>query len=325
MRKPNLFIVGAPKCATTTLHEYLARHPECYMSRIKEPAYFSRSHVREDIRLSVPYFHSETEYLKLFSDATMKHKVVGESSTCYMRAESDLRELHAFSGDPKIIALVRDPVQLVSSYFHYMRHQGWEPLASLQEAWEIQDERCGGRVEAPSANRPDSLAYRNVALLGHQAERLYRMFGRDNVLILISDDLRRNPVATGREVQRFLELTYDADIVVPLRNTARGARFRSLDGLVKRHPKSVITAKNRMKRMFGVKSFGIRRLIDRLNSIPLQHSVDSRLRDEMRDFFRSDVALLGRLLNRDLFALWGWEGNKDVGRTDSGSDLAPGG
>ena len=82
MRRPNLFIVGAPKCATTTLHEYLARHPECYMSRIKEPAYFSRSHVREDIRLSVPYFHSETEYLKLFSDATMKHKVVGESSTC---------------------------------------------------------------------------------------------------------------------------------------------------------------------------------------------------------------------------------------------------
>lgn len=295
------------------------------MSRIKEPAYFSRAHVREDIRLSVPYFNSEVEYLKLFSDATLAHRVVGESSTCYMRAESDLQELRAFAGAPKIIALVRDPVQLVSSYFHYMRHQGWEPLGTLRDAWEIQDERCKGRVEAPSANRPDSLAYRNVAMLGQQVERLFRMFGPENVLILTSDDLRRNPVETGREVQRFLGLTYAAEIDMPVRNMARTARVGSIDGLVKRHPESVVSAKNRMKRLFGIKSFGIRRIIDRLNSIPLQHSVESKLRDEMRHFFYSDVALLGRLLDRDLFEQWGWGTEDEVGRAASDDDPAPGG
>ncbi len=38
---PNFFIVGAPKCGTTSLYHYLKQHPEIYMSSLKEPRFFA--------------------------------------------------------------------------------------------------------------------------------------------------------------------------------------------------------------------------------------------------------------------------------------------
>jgi hypothetical protein len=38
---PNFFIVGAPKAGTTSLYYYLQRHPEVFMSTIKEPNFFA--------------------------------------------------------------------------------------------------------------------------------------------------------------------------------------------------------------------------------------------------------------------------------------------
>jgi hypothetical protein len=39
MRKPDFFIVGAPKSGTTAMYEYLKAHPEIFMCR-KEPHFF---------------------------------------------------------------------------------------------------------------------------------------------------------------------------------------------------------------------------------------------------------------------------------------------
>ena len=58
--------------------------------------------------------------------------------------------------------------------------------------------------------------------------------------------------------------------------------------------------------LFGVRSLGIRRLLEGINSEKIQHAVEPGLRDEMRAYFKDDVALLGRLLQRDLFETWGW-------------------
>ena len=39
-KKPNLFVVGAPKCGTTFLYQYLKKHPDIYFPNFKEPHYF---------------------------------------------------------------------------------------------------------------------------------------------------------------------------------------------------------------------------------------------------------------------------------------------
>ena len=62
MRRPDLFIVGAPKCGTTALYAYLRRHPEIFMSPLKEPHFFGSDLVFAD---RPPL--SEQEYLGFFA------------------------------------------------------------------------------------------------------------------------------------------------------------------------------------------------------------------------------------------------------------------
>lgn len=74
MRKPTFFIIGAPKCGTTALSEYLREHPNVFVSIPKEPHYFAEDFVR--------YRRVETlkDYMDIFRSASDKHFTVGEVS-----------------------------------------------------------------------------------------------------------------------------------------------------------------------------------------------------------------------------------------------------
>jgi hypothetical protein len=76
VKTPNFFILGAPKCGTTSLAAWLAAHPAVYMSPLKEPAYFAA-----DLKVDRP---GPQEYRALFSAAGDIHLAVGEASTCYL-------------------------------------------------------------------------------------------------------------------------------------------------------------------------------------------------------------------------------------------------
>ena len=67
MTKPNLFIVGAPKCGTSSMYDYLAQHPDIYMSERKEPRFFgSDLDLREGWR-----FEDEDQRVSLKSGIAM--------------------------------------------------------------------------------------------------------------------------------------------------------------------------------------------------------------------------------------------------------------
>ena len=74
MKKPDFFIVGAPRCGTTALCQYLDEHPEIYISKPKEPCFF-------DHDLS-PTTLKYKEYLELFEPGY--HQLCGEGSTWYL-------------------------------------------------------------------------------------------------------------------------------------------------------------------------------------------------------------------------------------------------
>ena len=40
MALPDFFVIGAPKAGTTAVHTALARHPQLFLSAIKEPKFF---------------------------------------------------------------------------------------------------------------------------------------------------------------------------------------------------------------------------------------------------------------------------------------------
>src|SRR5690242_14831106 len=74
-RLPDFVVIGGMKCGSTTLFEYLCRHPDVFMCTPKEPGYFSREKVMA---------RGEAWYRSLFADAKPT-QLCGEASTCYTR------------------------------------------------------------------------------------------------------------------------------------------------------------------------------------------------------------------------------------------------
>lgn len=130
-RKPDFFIVGAPKAGTTSIYSYLVQHPEIFMPARKEPYFFGqwRRNSEEDLR----------DYLRLFRGVP-ESKVAGEASTTYLYLQSAAEEIKAFRPDAKIIIMLRNPVdRAYSQYWHHVR-LGWVE-ASFEEELEAEEAR----------------------------------------------------------------------------------------------------------------------------------------------------------------------------------------
>jgi hypothetical protein len=93
VKRPNFFIVGAPKCGTIALYTYLRRHPAVFMSH-KEVHYFGH-----DLGHRYCGAMSEEDYLKLFTPAGAE-SALGDASVWYLFSKSAAQEIHDFDPTP---------------------------------------------------------------------------------------------------------------------------------------------------------------------------------------------------------------------------------
>ena len=112
MKKPDFIIIGAMKCATSSLHEQLALQPNFFMSTLKEPNFFSNDE---------EYNKGLDAYLTHFQDAQLTD-FCGESSTHYSKLPTyplTIKRLQKTLPDAKFIYVMRHPIKrLVSQYIH---------------------------------------------------------------------------------------------------------------------------------------------------------------------------------------------------------------
>jgi hypothetical protein len=112
IHRPDFIVIGAMKSATTTLHEQLARQPGLFMSRPKEPNFFSDNE---------NYARGWGWYSSLFRPANGAD-LCGESSTHYSKLPMYPRTVDRMARDlprVKVIYLIRHPIdRLISQYVH---------------------------------------------------------------------------------------------------------------------------------------------------------------------------------------------------------------
>lgn len=175
MHEPNFFIVGAPKCGTTSLANWLREHPRVYFSPNKEPHYFS-----ERGRQLVP---TKQGYDQLFSDVGPEHIAIGEGSTGYLYSEIALPRIAAEYPEAKFIVCLRNPVEMAPSLHSERLSGGLETIREFEQAWKMDPERRAGRhVPVAARWQHKCLVYRDQCRLGEQVERLYQYVDRANVL-----------------------------------------------------------------------------------------------------------------------------------------------
>jgi sulfotransferase family protein len=295
-KKPNFFIVGAPKCGTTALYEYLRPHPNIYMSPVKEPHFFAK-----DLG-TYPRIKTQEDYDKLFVDSTPRHLRVGEASVYYLRSTVAISNIHQFNPDAKIIAMFRNPVEMVYSFHSQLLYVAEENVVDFETAWRLQERRARGLDIPPRSRGAFLLQYAEFARFGSQAERLLSTFPREQVKLILYDDFTASPQQVYDEVIAFLDLPHDNRTEFPRINENKKAKVAWLKEFYHKPPPALRSAFRSIKRVVGggALSAVAEKIVDLNTSKERRPPLDPGLRAELAATFRDEVDHLGRLLGRDL-------------------------
>lgn len=188
---PNLFIPGAAKAGTTSLHRYLAQHPEIFMTEDKEPHFFTDSwdQAQPDPRALEK---AEQAYLERFEPGAEK-PVRGESTPAYLHHDGVPQRIASRVPDARFIVSLRDPIERAHSD-HAMRvRMGIEDRSFLET---IEDEIEVG---------PDETQF--LIDRGRYADHLSRFFDtfeEDAVLVVLFEDLKQDTQGVLEEAIDFL-------------------------------------------------------------------------------------------------------------------------
>jgi hypothetical protein len=166
-----------------------------------------------DTRKELHFFDREADdadYKKYHSNFKPKpeQRVIGEASPIYMYWETAPYRIWKYNSKMKWILALRNPVERAFSAWNMEAKRGKEKLP-FAEAIDKEPERC--REALPMQHRVYSYADRGF--YAHQVRRLFNIFGRDNCLILLNEELRNDHKRTLRRVFEFLDV--DSSFVPP--------------------------------------------------------------------------------------------------------------
>jgi hypothetical protein len=232
---PDYLIVGTKKGGTTSLINWLTRHPNVLRmfpsaQRLKSAHYF-------DINFS----RGERWYRSHFATAAARRRraaavdgpvIVGEASPYYMFHPAAVDRAHDTVPRARIIVLLRDPVSRAYSNYWDRRVAGAETLETFEQALEAEAERLASVDQEALRHDPgyysfhhDNHSYlargRYIEHLGPWLER----FPREQMLVMCTEEMAADPLAALRQVEHFLGLPTFAG--VPLSRYNEGPRPRA--------------------------------------------------------------------------------------------------
>ena len=200
MIKPNLFIVGAPKCGTTFLYHYLKKHPDIYFPEFKEPHFFGS----DLIRRNGAYDLSLNQYYDLFKS---DKKIIGEASTFYIFSKNAAKEIYNFNPEAKIIIMLRDLVDLACSLHSQFVFSGDEVIEDFKEALDLEKNRLNGMNIPNQTTVVNKLFYTNNILgLPQNINSFINYFKKENIKFIFLSDIKTNPQKVYFETLDFLKI-----------------------------------------------------------------------------------------------------------------------
>ncbi len=294
MKKPNFFIIGAPKCGTTSLAYWLSEHPNIYMSSIKEPYYWCTDFsIYSAVR-------DKNFYYSLFKNANERHIAIGEASVWYLYSNVAVKNIEQTLPGSKYIVMLRNPVDMLYSLHWQQIYSGVENIKNFFNAWKISKERRKGKRLKVKATiyDPKLLDYQSIGLLGQQLKKLYRIVTPDRVLIIFQENLKKDPKKEYSRVLKFLEVPNDNREYFPSYNMSKQLRFPMIRDIQLKFGLS----ESKIRKFMGI--YGKFKFVNYLRNILAKEQKRPKLpenvRKEIINYYYDDIILLSKLTNKDL-------------------------
>ena len=297
-RLPNFLVIGAAKSGTTSMARYLAQHPEVFVSRFKEPNYFAFA--EQDIPDKGPasaevirdLIHRHTintfsDYVSLFHDAD-DELAVGEASVRYLYFPDAPKKIADVLDQPKMIAILREPVSRMYSHYCMNRQFLLEPLDNFESA-----------LEAESQRQREGWGwdwhYASVSRYADQIRRYFDLFGRENLKVILYDEYCAEPLSVFHDICRYLGVSDD---FVPDMARRGKVAYEPINAGVERWLHWPNPNRERLEKLLPR---SLRRaLMTRISEFNRRPA--PRLKDELRskllELFRDDIQQLESLIGR---------------------------
>ncbi len=272
------------------MHNYLAQHPEIFMSPCKEPYYFAF-----DLN---PYWRIKeiSEYLSLFNSAR-DVKYLGESSPGYMYSEVAAKQIKEFCPNAKIIVMLRNPVDMIYSLHGQLLLTANEDILDFERALAAQNERRQGNFIPVSCDEPKFLFYFDVAKYSFQLKRYINLFGRENIHVILFDDFGKKTAATYKQTLDFLGVDSTFKAALDVHNSAQQIPNLAVRSFLYKRP-ALKKSFRRVLPSFFIN--GLRDSLGKLTQPQRPKSMQPVVHSQLTQLFQPEIEELSSLLNRDL-------------------------
>ena len=247
MTLPNLVIVGAPKCGTSSLFKWLAAHPEACGSRVKETFYLmDKGHplLKKDSNF---HQHGLDGYRPYFAGCSQNCRIVFEATTHYIYQQTALDVLSGLTPMPQIVFVLRKPSERVYSSFQYTKNNlaNISQDLSFSQFINLLKQETGTSLlseyarESAYVLQHDIKYSRYIEYLSAWVAR----FGSERLHVLLFEDMKESPRAFMKNLARRIRIDpafydeYDFPVrneTIGLRHLSLHRRIRKLNGLIPR-------------------------------------------------------------------------------------------
>jgi hypothetical protein len=305
-KKVNLFLVGAAKAGTTAFQKNLSQHPQVYFCPIKEPHYFSSDILVENFRKEFcdrvdfnltkylshrplrihhqAFVKNQGEYDALFSE-NGDQPILAEASASYLWSAEAAKNIYDYNPEARILIVLRNPVDRAFSHYLMDHKMGFSKTSFLQA---IEDDQKAPRFWG-NAN-----LYVDLGLYSQQVKRYLDLFTRDQVMIILHEELQTNPESVATKVCQFLNIEESSGFDLSTRHNAaklpkNGLMAKMVNSKLTRNVKNIKLMRELAPRISG--------LFFKNESLP---SIKTYERDEVYRYFKEDVNHLEKLLSLNL-------------------------
>jgi len=200
---PNFIIIGTAKGGTTSLFEYLSKHPRVFPPLRKQVKYFYYNYA-----LGFDWYQA---HFPLRRKLNSRQSITGEATPNYMFRAEAIQRIAMALPNIKLIALLRNPVERAYSHYNYIQQVSKETL-SFDDAINKEINALDGNTKKTADETEHSqqiYPHRNYIARGRYIEqipRLYKFFSDENILILKSEDFFTDTPTIFQKTLKFLDL-----------------------------------------------------------------------------------------------------------------------
>jgi hypothetical protein len=291
--KIDFFIIGSPKCGTTTVHEALRQHPDVFL-----PASKDKWFLIDD----VPNHVGEAE-LPAYYAGYRDEALVGCSEASLLTFPSGIARVHQYNPDARLIAMLRNPVDRAYSAYWFSRRNLLEDSETFEQALAREEERATGDHRAFA-----NLRYQAQGRYHEQLDAVYKHFPREQVFVGLFDDLKASPQAFFGSLLDWLGVDpakLEPAVIEQRHNGAGMPRSLTLQRLLVRPPEWARRVYHALAPA-GLKATVWTKLVEPLidrNRAPFRYPpMAAATRAELTAYFAPHNERLAAMLGRDLAA-----------------------